>query len=457
MEEIIKEGIKRGAEFSDLRIVDHSGTSIRIEDGVAKELMAPHDFGACLRVLVRGRWGIASTNAVDKASLVEALDEAVAAAEASHGEKSPLAEVSPFEGKAVTQVEDDPRGVSQGEKIDLLMRLERDARLVSDKIANTVLGYSDSVMRELVCNSCGVFTDQTLIRTRAAIMVTAKDGENRQSAYEAVGRLGGFEVVKNLDSEEFGVKAAHTAVGLLGAEKAPAGRFTCIMSPGIAGLFAHEALGHNAEGDLIAHHASIIEGMVGQEIASEAVTLLDDATLPGLHGSYFFDSEGTPAARRVIIEKGVLVGYLHGLETAARLGARPNGSCRAYLHQNHPIVRMSNTFFAPGEYTLKELMDDIEIGLLVEGRNWGYVFVERGQFTCNVEEAWMIRHGELAERVVGVSIGGLTLETLKNVEGCTKDLVFDLPGFCGKDGQPMWVDAGGPYMRVRDVVVGGYK
>jgi TldD protein len=456
MEEVVRKGSELGADFCDLRIVNHSGTLIRIEDGLAKELLSPHDFGACIRVLFRGRWGVASTNAINKTELLSTLEDAIAAAKASSGEITPIVEVPPFEGEAIIEVEIDPRGVSEGKKISLLMRLERDARLESDKIANTVLGYSDSVMREMVCNSYGVFTDQTLIRTRAAILVTAKDGENRQSAFESVGRLGGFEVIEGLDSEKFGVKAARTATRLLKAEKAPAGRFTVIMDPGIAGLFAHEALGHNAEGDLVAHHTSIIEGMIGEKIASEAVTLVDDATIPGLHGSYFFDSEGTPAAKRVIIEKGVLKCYMHSLETAARLDAEPNGSCRAFLHQNHPIVRMSNTFFAPGEHTLEELMEDIELGLLVKGRNWGYVFVERGQFTCNIEEAWMIRKGELAEQVIGVSIGGLTLETLKNVEGCSKELVFDLPGICGK-GQPMWVDAGGPYIRVRDVVVGGYK
>jgi len=218
-------------------------------------------------------------------------------------------------------------------------------------------------------------------------------------------------------------------------------------------------LGHNAEGDLVAFHESIIEGMVGEKIASEAVTLIDDATYGDYtySGCYYFDSEGTPSQRRVIIEDGVLKGYMHSLETAALLDAEPNGSCRGYLHQNIPIVRMSNTFFAPGEYTLDALMNGIELGLLVKGANWGYVFVERGQFTCNIEEAYMIRNGKLAERISNVSIGGLTLDTLKRIEGCSKE--FDLRlsgGMCGK-GQPMWVDAGGPYMLVGDVVVGGYK
>ena len=455
---IVEEGCKLGAEFCDVRVVTRTGTGIRIEDGIAKELTAPRDYGACVRVLLNGFWGFASINTTRQKELQNALREAFASAKAKKlGEKSRVVEVKAREVTVKSKLQINPEDVSEEEKMNRLLELEKDAREYSPKVTSTTLVYEDDTVNEVVCNSFGTFIDQTLTRILARINVTAKEGANRQSAHRLVGNLAGFEVIQDLDSEKFGIEAAESAVKLLRAKKAPAGKFTVVMDPRITGLFAHEAVGHNAEGDLVAFHESIIEGMEGQVIASEKVTLIDDATIDGAYGSYYFDSEGTPASRRIIIEKGILKGFMHGLESAALLNKEPNGSCRAYTHQNIPIVRMSNTFFAPGEYTLEELIEDVDQGVLVKGSRWGYVFVERGQFTCNVEEARMIRKGELAELLSNVSVGGLTLDILKRVDACSKDFELSDPGFCGKSEQRMWVDDGGPYVRVRDMIVGGYE
>ncbi len=459
MEGAVRRAQAAGAEFADVRFVSLESTSVGVTDGVAKDLLASHNFGACVRVLHDGRWGFAPTNVVTEAGLQEALQGALACAQAqTGGDRSRVAapnEAPPGAQRAATEVEVDPRGVSEQEKMDRILALERDAREHSPLVKTTTAWYSDRVMQEVVANSFGRFADQTIIRTNAGISVVARDGDNRQTAHRSIGQLAGYEIIRGADTRTFGVEAAEVAVRMLGAQPAPAGRFPVVMDPGITGLFSHEANGHNAEGDGVAHERSILSGRLGEQIGSPAVTMIDDATIPRSTGSYFFDSEGTPAARRVIIDKGVLAGFLHSLESAARLGAQPNGSA---LHRNLPIVRMSNTFIAPGDKTLEELLDGIEYGLLCRGANWGYVFVERGQFTCNVEEATAIRKGQLAEPVSNVSIGGITLDVLKNVEACSKDFELKLTGgMCGKNGQPMWVNAGGPYVRAREVVVGGYR
>jgi len=161
--------------------------------------------------------------------------------------------------------------------------------------------------------------------------------------------------------------------------------------------------------------------------------------------------------RHDIVREGVLVGYLHSLETAARVGATPNGSARAMGHQYEPIVRMSNTFIEPGDATLEEMIADTRRGLLLKGGYWGYVFTARGQFTCNVENAWAIENGKIGQHYRNASFGGLTLETLSRVDAVGSEISFDLGGTCGKGGQGAPVDAGGPWMRVRDVVVGGQQ
>jgi TldD protein len=458
LKKVVDNALKLGVEFCDVRFVSRKATQIRIENGVAKELLTPQDFGTCIRVLLNGSWGVTSINSIEKDELFAALNEAVSSSKAKKvQEKNRVVRAKVCEATVKNRCKIEPESVSIEEKMGKLLELEKDARECGDKVKSTSLVYQDETVNEVICNSFNAFIDQTLTRVLARITVTAKEGAKRQSAHKVVGKLAGFEVINGIESQKFGVETAERAVKLLRAKKAPSGRFTIVMDPEIAGLFAHEAVGHNAEGDLVAFHQSLLDGLKGQKIASDEIVMIDDATIEGAYGSYYFDSEGTPASRRVIIERGVLKEFMNGLESAALLNEKPNGSCRAYLHQNVPIVRMSNTFFAPGDYTLEELIEDVNLGIFVKGARGGYVLVERGQFTCNVEEAQMIRNGELAEPLSNVSIGGLTLEILKDIEACSKDFELADPGFCGKNGQRMWVDDGGPYVQVKNIVVGGYN
>jgi TldD protein len=200
---------------------------------------------------------------------------------------------------------------------------------------------------------------------------------------------------------------------------------------------------------------SILEGKVGTRVAAECISIVDDATIAGSWGSYRYDSEGVPGERRVIVEKGVLKGFMHSLETAAKMGVRPNGSARADGFANRPIVRMSNTMILAGEVSLEELIADIELGILLRAGEWGYVWCEKGQYTCHAGEGVMIRDGKLAEQVRDVSISGMTLETLASALGVSRDFEMEMAGTCGKAGQTMSVNGGGPYVKVGEIVVGG--
>jgi TldD protein len=289
------------------------------------------------------------------------------------------------------------------------------------------------------------------------LRVTAADGSERQ--HSGRGRAGrrGFELVQELDAEEFAGQTADRAVALLSAEPAPSGKFDVVIDPLICGLLVHEAFGHNSEADAVWTGNSILEGKLGQKVASELVTITDDPTLPDLNGSFEYDHEGVPGRRHVIVENGVLTGYLHSLETAARLGMEPNGCARAQGHQDVPIVRMSNTAIEPGDWSLAEMIAETKRGLFLSGGAWGYVYTAAGQFTCNVEQAFLIENGELTTHYRNVCISGLTLETLSNVWAVGNDLKFELGGTCGKDGQAAAVDSGGPHVAIRDVVVGGQQ
>jgi len=460
--ESIRDTAKRhGVQFMDVRLFEEDSTTVMVQDMKADKVSQGKSSSVGLRVLMDGAWGFASTDVVDSQALDQCLQAALEMAKASAvrvAHPGVVAEIQPTVDVVRIEVDKDPRSVSLAEKVKRVLDYEKAGLdCAQDKLCNTIVGYRDSWTRETICNTAGTLIEQETIRTTVQTAMTAVEGPVRQMAHERFSEQVGFELLDRISSKDFTEKAAKTAVSLLSARRAPSGQFPVVLHPSITGLLVHEALGHNAEADHVFNGSSIIEGKIGEQIASEHVTIMDDATIPRLNGSYRYDSEGIPSQKRIIIEKGVLKGYMHSLETAARFGVEPNGSARAMNGHCPPIVRMSNTFIAPGELGFEEMLRDIDEGVLMEGGHWGYVFCERGQFTCHAGEGWMIKNGQLGEHLRDVSFSGMTLEALMNIDAVSRDLEFLLPGMCGKSGQGMHINAGGPYVRVKEVVVGGQE
>ena len=210
----------------------------------------------------------------------------------------------------------------------------------------------------------------------------------------------------------------------------------------------------SGEADLVAAGDSCLDGKLGEMIGDPLVTVLDDPTWEGGHGSFPVDDEGLDTASRTLIENGRLVTYLNHRETAAHFDIPTNGAARAQDGLHHPLVRMSNTMIMGGKHEdLDELLEDVQDGVYACGTRGGQVDTGRGSFQFAAQEAWRIRDGELAEPLKDVSVSGMTLSILKNVDGLTKNAVLASPGFCGK-GQMVPVGDGGPAMRIRDALVG---
>jgi len=457
IEEVLAAARRAGASFADLRHTTGAGATILVQDGRADKIGAGSSRGAGVRVLVDGAWGFAPTNDPTRDELMRCVDDAVRMARAAAPavtDPGMVAEVEPVEAKLVGAVATDPRGVPLAERVKLIHGLERVAAS-REHIVNSVAQYADAVGSSIIANTFGTYIESEGARCQVAVRVTASDGTERQSTGKGRAARGGFELIERLDAEAFAGETADRAVALLSAQQAPAGKFSIIIDPLICGLLVHEAFGHNAEADAVWTGNSILEGKLGQQVAAESVTIIDDPTLPHLNGSFEYDHEGTPARRHVIVENGVLVGYLHSLETAARLGMAPNGAARTQGHQDVPIVRMSNTAIEPGDCSFAAMLAEVGDGLYLSGGAWGYVYTAAGQFTCNVEQAFRIEKGELTTRYRNVCISGMTLETLGNVIAVGNDPRFELGGTCGKEGQSAPVDSGGPHVAIADVVVGG--
>jgi len=461
VESLRDRAIRRGVHFAEIRFASVRSSSLLLQDARADRVGAGERTGVGVRVVVDGAWGFASSESVALLDWLSCLDSAVEMARVSASrieEPAALAEAPAVVAEVPACFEIDPTQVPLERKLAAVKGYEEaSACYAGEHVANLMTGYSDARQVEIVCNTRGTLVSSEAVRTMVWHAITAQDGSVRQRGRELRGEQRGFELVEATPAQELSVRAAERAVSLLSASPAPAGKFPAVFHPSITGLLVHEAIGHNAEADHILSGQSILAGKLGTQVAADSVTIVDDATIPGSWGSYHYDSEGVPGERRVLVEGGVLRGFMHSLETAARMGVAPNGSARADGFANRPIVRMSNTMILPGELSLAELIADIDLGILLRGGQWGYVWCEKGQYTCHAGDGVIIRHGELAEQVRDVSISGMTLETLANVLGLSQDSELQMPGNCGKNGQGMPVNGGGPYVKVKEIVVGGQR
>ena len=459
LERLREEALRRKVEFAEARYAALKSSSVMLQDGRADRAGRSERAGVGIRVLWRGAWGFSSTESLRYPDWRRCLNAAVGMAKVSASrmlEPAVLAEAPAVVDEVRTSFATDPTQTPLERKLAAVRGYEEASGCrACEHVANLMTGYRDSWQHEIVCNTRGALVSSETVRTMVWHAITTQNGSVRQQAREVRAGQCGFELVEMTPAEEFSVKAAVRAMSLLCAKPAPAGSFPAVFHPSIAGLLVHEAVGHNAEADAVLAGQSILAGKLGTKIAADCVTIVDDATIPGSWGSYRYDSEGVPGQRRVLVENGVLKGLMHSLETAAKMGASPNGSARADGFMSRPIVRMSNTMIEPGEQSLEDLIRDIDLGILLQGGEWGYVWSEKGQYTCHAGEGVMIRHGELAERVRDVSVSGLTLETLANVLGVSRDFELAMPGNCGKDGQSMSTNSGGPYVKVKEIVVGG--
>jgi TldD protein len=284
--------------------------------------------------------------------------------------------------------------------------------------------------------------------------VTGRDGGDVVSYRTRHGGEGGLEVIESCDLGALGRSAQTATLRLLKAERAPSGKIPLVADRDLTGVYIHEALGHPCEADLVAAGDSCLDGKLGQKIGNDLVTVVDDPTLMGGYGAYPVDDEGVNTREKVLIKNGVLTEYLNHRETAHHFGVDPNGGARAQDGLHHPLVRMSNTMIHGGTHAdIDELMEDIQYGVYACGTRGGQVDTGRGSFQFAAQEAWLIENGELTRPLKDVSVSGLTLEILKNVDGLTRDASLASPGFCGK-GQTVPVGDGGPVMRISEALVG---
>jgi len=447
-------GQKLGADYVEVRTQKLFKTLLTTKDGRVEAAKEGTENGAGVRVLAKGAWGFVTLGTLDPKLLTEAVGEAFKMAKAaSFKVKTPvkLVETKTVEDRVVTKLGKDPREVSFKEKIDVALTIDKTIFNHDQRVKSCTIDYLDLTGTNYFINSDGTYLEQDKLYVWSRILASAREGDVFTSGREEIGSTAGFEVFDVETPENVGTMIAKRVIDQLKAKTPRGGTFPAVIGTNVVGVFIHEALGHLAEADLTLS-GSVLSNKLGEKIASEVVTVYDDGTVDGAFGSFKYDDEGVPAQKTPLIENGEMVGLMHNRETASKFDAKPTGNARAEDFRFEPIIRMRNTYLAPGDSTFEELLEDINFGYYLKSFRGGQANLD-GTFQVGIQEAYEIVEGQLGSPVRNASISGNTLETLHKVDAVGRD--FKLwPGRCGK-GQTAFVCDGGPHIRVREVIVGG--
>ena len=448
---------QQGVAFCESRIQRRIVTRIILNHGHYKQVTYGIERGVGVRILYRNAWGFCSSTRLNPRSVTETCRKAVQLSRSlsHHVKEDVILSEEPVVREEIRQkVTNPPSKIDIGEKMKLTCELYREVRGINQHVVNAEIRYEDFEIDEVLATSEGTELISRRVGLSVGIDAVAKSGEKMVSCSERTGGIGGFEIVDKDKLLTSARSAAARSLELLGGKTAPSGRFTVITDPKLTGVFAHEAIGHACEADAIVAEESILRGKLGNKVGSDLVTICDDSTVPNGWGSQEYDAEGVRTRNRTLVEKGIMTSLILDRKSAGKLGTRSNGGARTQSYEYPPIVRMSNTYVQPGEENLEELLEDIDYGILLKGSRGGAVDVAQGIFQFNAEEARLIEKGKTTIPLLNVSMSGLILETLSNVSGVSDDFELSI-GTCGKSGQSVPVGDGGPFLRIKDVVVGG--
>ncbi|MCW4020027.1 MAG: TldD/PmbA family protein [Candidatus Bathyarchaeota archaeon] len=440
-------------EYAEMRSQRREAFSVSVKDGKVEKISSGINSGVCARILVGGSWGFASTTILDCKNVKSLVHDAESLGKASKSKKKRLVKiprVKPHVDRYETPMKQDPKKESLDFLLELALEADKRAREFSESVVSDTVSLSVIDDELSFANSEGARITQRIVRCFGGAFVVARSNGKIASTYESIGSQAGLEVFDEAPILDAALKAAERSVRIAPKRVVLGGYSDVVLENRIVGLLAHEAVGHTAEADFV-HGGSFLAGKVGQKIASEKVTLVDDGCLPSGFGTMKYDDEGTPTEKTVIIGSGVVKGFMHSRETASEFEVAPTGNARAWSFEYDPIIRMRNTYIEIGDQTLEELIEDVEKGFFLSGGGSGEADFN-GEFMFGTQEAVKIEKGELGESYRGATISGNAFEVLKKVKGAGRDFIVRV-GMCGKE-TPNYVGMGGPSLRTH-LLVGG--
>jgi TldD protein len=454
LQTVFGEIMSHKVDYADLYFQYSRSESWSLEEGIVKSGSFNIDQGVGVRAVSGEKTAFAYSDDISLTALQSAAEATRAIARAGQGGSVQV--VKRGSGRQLYAARDPLPSLQDQDKVALLERLERYARSLDTRVTQVMASLAGEYEVILVARSDGMLAADVRPLVRVSVQVIIeKDGKREQGSSGGGGRFDyGYFTDEVL--QDYARKAVHQASVNLDARPAPAGPMTVVLGPGWPGVLLHEAIGHGLEGDFNRKGTSAFSGRMGERVASKGVTVVDDGTLPQRRGSLNVDDEGNPTQHNVLIEDGVLRGYLQDSLNARLMKVRPTGNGRRESYAHIPMPRMTNTYMLAGDKDPQEIIASVKNGLYAVNFGGGQVDITNGKFVFSASEAFMIENGKVTYPVKGATLIGNGPDALTRVAMIGNDMALDSGvGTCGKEGQSVPVGVGQPTLRIDALTVGG--
>ncbi len=455
IERIMSRLLNSPVDAADIYFQARHAESWVLEGGIIKEGSHNIERGAGVRAISGEKTGFAYSDRIEFPVLLEAANNVKAIIR--QGQDAQVGLVQTTNRQQYYATSNPLKSLTDQLKIDLLRKVDSETRKLDSRIEEVIvslMGVHDSI---LVANQDGSLAADVrpLVRMNVTVIVEEK-GQREQGSMGGGARSDYSCFVDHEQALEYGREAVRQALVKLEASDAPAGNMTVVLGPGWPGILLHEAIGHGLEGDFNRKGTSAFSGRVGERVASDLCTIVDDGTLPGRRGSLSIDDEGTATEQTVLIENGILKGYMQDKLNARLMGVKPTGNGRRESYAHSPMPRMTNTYMLPGQHNPEDIIKSVKKGLYARNFAGGQVDITSGKFVFSASEAYLIENGKITRPVKGATLIGNGPDVLTRVSMVGTDLELDSGvGTCGKDGQSVPVGVGQPTLKIDGLTVGG--
>jgi TldD protein len=453
LQKVIARALEKGGDFADVYLENRISRQIVMEESKFKNGLYGISQGAGVRVISGNKTGYAYTDEITEEKLLRAAE--VASYVARNSNIITPVDINSAERKSFISIEQPLNEIADSRRIEMIQRADEAAMAYDPRIKMAMVDYYDEVRGRVIANSEGIYLRDENPLMFFIVQTMSEEGNVRHMSRERLSKHSGFEMFEEFTPEMVAERAAREAIAMLKAEAAPAGMMDVIMQNGWGGVLVHEAVGHPLEADNISKGIGAFTGKLGQKVASNVFTMVDDGSIKNARGTINFDDEGTQAKRNVLIENGILKGYMTDVLSAKQLNMERTGNGRRESFRYMPIPRMTNTFIDQGESNPEDILASTRKGIYVQSLSGGSVNPVTGVFNFTCREAYMVENGEKTTPIKGATLIGSCLDVISNIDAVGNDLDFG-PGICGK-GQSAEVDAGQPTVRIRGINVGGSK
>ena len=447
--------LRGGVDTAELYFQVARHESWSLEDGIVKEGTHSVERGVGVRAVAGEKTGFAYSDEIVVPALMSASQ--AAGAIVRQGQHGKVQAWTPAGNQRLYPALDPTRSLDDSDKVALLQAVDQATRAIDPRVKQVMASIAGVQEIILVCSSNGVYAADVRPLVRFNVAVIVEDGDRREQGYTGGG--GRFSYDHFVDADRamgYGQEAVRQALVNLEAVPAPAGEMVVVLGPGWPGVLLHEAIGHGLEGDFNRKGTSAFAGRMGERVASELCTVVDDGTLAGRRGSLNMDDEGTPTSCTTLIENGKLVAYMQDQLNARLMGVPPTGNGRRESFAHLPLPRMTNTYMLPGPHEHDEIIASVEKGIYARNFGGGQVDITSGKFVFSASEAYLIEGGKLGAPIQDATLIGDGPSVLQKVSMVGSNLELDEGvGVCGKEGQSVPVGVGQPTLRVDGLTVGG--